>query len=59
MANHCQKHFLLPGGVIRALLHPTIDPGLRLDRPQCKIHLVQCRHHSLSRARGSWLKDCC
>ena len=36
MANDCRKHFLLPWHVLWAFLHPSIDPRLRLDGPQCK-----------------------
>ena len=33
MTNHYRKHFPLPGSVVWALLCPSIDPRLRLNRP--------------------------
>jgi hypothetical protein len=59
MANRCQKDSLLLGSILRALLRPSIDPRVRVDRPRCEIRLVQCRRHqhhcrhSLSMAQGS------
>ena len=53
MAKRCQKHSPLLGSIFRALLRPSIDPRARVDRPCCKIRLVQrhCRHSPL-RAKG-------
>ena len=59
MANRCRKHSPLLEIVLRALLHPSIDPRLWPGRPRYEICLVQCRHHqrhrrhSLSKAQGS------
>ena len=39
MADHCRKHPSLPGGVLRALLRPSIDPRPRLDCPDAKFVL--------------------
>ena len=33
MANRCWKHSPRSGLVLRALLHPSIDPRLRMDHP--------------------------
>jgi hypothetical protein len=49
MASHYQKHFPLPRSCFRAIMCPSFDPRLRLNRPQFEICLVQRRRcHSPS-----------
>ena len=49
MVNQCRTHSPLPRSVLRAYLHPSIDPRLCLDCLKCEICLV---HHRQSPSLG-------
>ena len=56
LANHGRKYSPLPKSTLWALLHPSIDPKLRPDRPPMRTPYSGIRHFMW---QGLGLKHCC